>query len=689
MSVVNTNVSASLAQAALNKNQRALGTAMEQLSTGSKINSAKDDAAGLAMASKFTAQIKGLDMAVKNANDAISMISTAEGAMTEVTSMLQRMRELAVQSSNGTVTAEDRGYMDLEYQALEGEINRIAENTQWNGENVLDGTAGSGSGTTSSKVTFQVSANYAPGTVGSNGSLGSPVVMTSASHVLGDLNISALYNDGAQAAVNSAAVNYTADTLNTALGLAADNLQDTGAVSDDLAASVTAAAPVLYTTDSFVADLSAEYVEGALGTAFTEVYNNGDTASNYRAARVFTEADMLSTIQVTGTGANPTELYSDGTTAAAAGNFKLTAASSLDAWDSAITTFVGQAANSLVTKDYNGDGTATTHELKLAFDAAVTASATDPSSPSLGETTAAEYSATNTKMTADNTRDEWVAALNKLSAGFGTAAKTAGDPRDIAAFSGAAGTDKIAHIVKANPGTDLQASDTVDKWRTAVQLHDTANNNGTTMLDAFNAIVGDAAGNTLISAIEKDAPVQQNTLLTDSNTLAQWKSAIEAAGLDPADSAAFNEAHKNEGNALSSVVREEEVAPSDPTNAKDSNHVIIVDFGDLGADMAHLDGTGLTTQASSQSAISSIDTALTSVNSQRAEFGAATNRLEYAVDNMTNTQNNAEASRSRIMDTDYAETTSELAKAQIIAQAGTAMLAQANQSSQSVLSLLR
>ena len=152
MSVVNTNVSASLAQAALNKNQRALGTAMEQLSTGSKINSAKDDAAGLAMASKFTAQIKGLDMAVKNANDAISMISTAEGAMTEVTSMLQRMRELAVQSSNGTVTSEDRGYMDLEYQALEDEINRIANNTQWNGENVLDGTAGSGSGSSSSVV---------------------------------------------------------------------------------------------------------------------------------------------------------------------------------------------------------------------------------------------------------------------------------------------------------------------------------------------------------------------------------------------------------------------------------------------------------------------------------------------------------------------------------------------------------
>ena len=155
MSVVNTNVSASLAQAALAKNERALGTAMEQLSTGSKINSASDDAAGLAMAAKFTAQIKGLDMAVKNANDAVSMISTAEGALDEVATMLQRMRELAVQSANGTVTAEDRDYMDLEYQALNSEITRIANNTQWNGENILDGTAGNGGAVTGSSVTFQ------------------------------------------------------------------------------------------------------------------------------------------------------------------------------------------------------------------------------------------------------------------------------------------------------------------------------------------------------------------------------------------------------------------------------------------------------------------------------------------------------------------------------------------------------
>ena len=158
MAVVNTNVSASLSQAALARNERALGAAMEKLSTGSKINSAADDAAGLAMAAKFTSQIVGLDMAVKNANDGISMISTAEGALEEVGNMLQRMRELAVQSSNGTMTSDDRTYLDKEYQQLDKEIDRIEKNTQWNGTVVLDGTVG-----TSGTVTFQVSANFSSG----------------------------------------------------------------------------------------------------------------------------------------------------------------------------------------------------------------------------------------------------------------------------------------------------------------------------------------------------------------------------------------------------------------------------------------------------------------------------------------------------------------------------------------------
>ena len=157
MSVVNTNVSASIAQAALAKNDRSLGTAMEQLSTGKKINSAGDNAAGLAISSRMTSQIRGLGAAISNANDAISMVGTAEGALDEITSMMQRMRELAVQAGTGTTSAADRTYMNSEFVALREEIDRIADNTQWNGQNILDGSAGASTG--KSTVAFQVGAN--------------------------------------------------------------------------------------------------------------------------------------------------------------------------------------------------------------------------------------------------------------------------------------------------------------------------------------------------------------------------------------------------------------------------------------------------------------------------------------------------------------------------------------------------
>ena len=153
MAVVNTNIGASLAQAALVKNQRALDTAMEQLSTGSKINSAADDAAGLAISTRMTSQINGLNMAVKNANDAINMVNTAEGALVEMENMLQRMRELALQASNGTTDVNDRSYLDSEYKALYAEIDRIADNTEWNGRTILDNSA---NGNASGFVEFQV-----------------------------------------------------------------------------------------------------------------------------------------------------------------------------------------------------------------------------------------------------------------------------------------------------------------------------------------------------------------------------------------------------------------------------------------------------------------------------------------------------------------------------------------------------
>ena len=142
MTVINTNVSATLASNAISRNDRAMSTAMERLSTGLRINSAGDDAAGLAIASRMRSQVDGLEQAARNANDGISMIQTAEGAYIEVSNMLARMKELAVQASSGTYSDTDRAALNLEFGQLQAEMQRIAGNTQWNGFNILDGTAG-------------------------------------------------------------------------------------------------------------------------------------------------------------------------------------------------------------------------------------------------------------------------------------------------------------------------------------------------------------------------------------------------------------------------------------------------------------------------------------------------------------------------------------------------------------------
>ena len=150
-SVINTNVMSLDAQRNLSMSQNDLATAMQRLSSGLRINSAKDDAAGLGISTRMTAQIRGLDQAVRNANDGVSLTQTAEGALTQVTNNLQRIRELAVQSRNATNSASDRASLDAEAQQLKAEIDRVAQQTQFNGVNLLDGSF--------SNQAFQVGSN--------------------------------------------------------------------------------------------------------------------------------------------------------------------------------------------------------------------------------------------------------------------------------------------------------------------------------------------------------------------------------------------------------------------------------------------------------------------------------------------------------------------------------------------------
>lgn len=151
MSVINTNIKSIVAQNAITVNGRSMSKAMEQLSTGKRINGAADDAAGLAISEKMTAQIRGLNQAVRNANDGISMIQVAEGATVEVTNMLQRMRELAVQGLNSTNALVDTRAIKAEFQQLGKEIQRISNNTEWNTKKISNGATNG--------ATFQVGAN--------------------------------------------------------------------------------------------------------------------------------------------------------------------------------------------------------------------------------------------------------------------------------------------------------------------------------------------------------------------------------------------------------------------------------------------------------------------------------------------------------------------------------------------------
>ena len=228
MSVINTNIKSLISQNAMVKNNRDLGTAMQQLSTGKRINSAKDDAAGLAITSRMTSQIRGLDQAIRNGNDAISMLQTTEGAMVEMTNMLQRMRELSIQSANDTYTQDDRSYLNQEFQQLKTEINRITRDTQWNGMDVLNGTFVNDAGV-EGKFRFQLGSNAGQvithdiPAMGFKESTGTATLVTTAKTLTLENNFSV--GDKVSVTVGSTTVSYTVTGNDLMSGDQATNLE--------------------------------------------------------------------------------------------------------------------------------------------------------------------------------------------------------------------------------------------------------------------------------------------------------------------------------------------------------------------------------------------------------------------------------------------------------------------------------
>ena len=314
--VINTNIASLNSQRNLYKSQAALNTSLQRLSSGKRINSARDDAAGLAISQRFTAQIKGLDQAVRNSNDGISLAQTAEGALGEVTNNLQRIRELSVQSANATNSTSDRAAMQQEVSQLVSEINRIAGQTNFNGINLLDGSFSSKS--------FQVGANVGDtillsavtnatkgGLALDNGT--ATVTGTAVTSALGAGDLKVNGNDvGAVATVTAKAMAlaiHTADSTVTATGTTSVN---TGAFSTSGTSSgdtytLTVAGVNIIGTDAG-AGITAAIMDTAVGTAAAALATAGITTSGTFAggSATFIDADgddvVLSQAFTGGTG---------------------------------------------------------------------------------------------------------------------------------------------------------------------------------------------------------------------------------------------------------------------------------------------------------------------------------------------------------------------------------------------------
>ena len=266
MPVINTNVAATITSNALAKNERAMSQTMERLSTGQRINSAGDDAAGLAISSKMTSQIRGLDQAVRNGNDAISMIQTQDGAMIEVTNMLQRMRELAVQAASGTNGSTDRDSLQTEFAALAAQINTIGNDTSWNGVNILD--------TTATTANFQIGANAGQ----------------TVSHTFAQIETGAVGTQSLGTATTSGITTYAAPDLDT--GTDAFELGDTLNFTID---SVAFSAEVTEVTSGAITGITMHGASSEIKTTATAI------ASSATAGNITIEVDAASSLVFTAT----------------------------------------------------------------------------------------------------------------------------------------------------------------------------------------------------------------------------------------------------------------------------------------------------------------------------------------------------------------------------------------------------
>jgi len=643
MTVVNTNVKSLVAQDSLMKVGRSLSTAMERLSTGKRINSAKDDAAGLSISNRMDSQIRGLTMAVKNANDGISLMQTAEGALDEVTNSLQRMRELAVQAVNGTNNALDRAALDAEVQQLKSEIDRTAKTTQFNSINLLDGSfknkilqigddsnetlkvgiAGAkvsdlGLGTAAAgnnvfiggRMGFSAAAATISASFASAGSISLVINGTVVAAIKADTNSNGnttLDINDVVTAVNNSRAGVTASAFNEATAAYAG----TGILASDDSMTITVttiddADSLVYTitnTSSMEDLVSKINAVGGAGTVQARVNDEGKLVLFNN-----TGAD----IETTTVSANDGVLGMTAATGFVAGTH-FNGMLKLESQTDNPITIGAQSANANLADSTINTALASIGLVQIGGMRSGDSASAAPGTSTEVYTDAYTYEGSN--ITAAGTSTQWVQGEIKLN-----------------------GVD----IYRAG-----QETDTLDKK--VALINSFADQTGV----LASAVANDQGGKVIVLNSVNNRPISVDLGNDDLGTF---------------------------GGFASHGLREINVGDAYYDSTTPS-------YGSGGG--SSLQGLNVMNASSATDAIKAIDNAIEQVSQSRANLGAVQNRLIATVNNLTNVVTNTEASKSRIMDTDYSKETTSLAKSQIIQQAATAMLAQANQAPQMVLSLLK
>ena len=719
-SMINTNIASLNSQNNLNKSQGALTTSLQRLSTGLRINSAKDDSAGLAISERMGSQINGLNQATRNSNDGISMSQTAEGALSSISDSLQRIRELAVQSANGTNTDADRSSMQAETSQLLSEIDRVATQTKFNGRTLLDGTL--------SKQQFQVGAN--------SGETISFSVDSARIAKLGSSSAAAITT--AQNA-SSTALKEGAFSLNGVLiGPSLAGADTASTASADASSIAKAAAVNAKSAESGVTatvnatEVGGTSMTGAGANATGSIVLNGitinvSTTTDLAATRASVVAAINSSSQQTGVTASDTGSDKGGVklTAADGRNIVMgtygtvTAASTgLGAASTTNTGSITLNSDKEIKISSNLNGAISTGGIKAAglttgTYAAQTAyaSTTNTTTPattmkaitagdftingvqigaSIANSDTASYSFTSAVTGTPNSRAisgiSKAAAINAASAQTGVTATVnatnvqgSTTAMTVGATAGALVINGVTTATITTTGTSTQAQ---NRKSTVDAINAVSGQTGVVAVDTND----DSKGVTLSAADGRNiTAVQANGgTLTDASSGLGF--AMAAATATP--TAGELDTGTYASTLTLSSTKEFKIEAGTSGNGTAALNLKVGTYG-AGRSGDSLDKLDISTVEGANKAIVSIDNALKSVNSARANMGAVQNRFSAVVANLQSTSENLTASRSRIRDADFASETASLTRGQILQQAGTAMLAQANSLPNGVLALLR